>query len=75
LLLLAVTILLARNRVNATLASYFHSLKNLEKEKKELPLTIPPDVVKDIMKDLFIGDGSQGPYDHLIQAGNKMFPI
>jgi hypothetical protein len=43
----------------------FNSIKNLEKEKKELPFIIPPNAVTDIMKDPFTGDGSQGPSNHL----------
>jgi hypothetical protein len=56
-----------REQVNASLMSYFQSLKILKScgEKKEPSFIIPPHVVKDIMKDPFIGDRIHGHSDHL----------
>jgi hypothetical protein len=69
------TIFSARNQVNAPLASYFHSLLNArkEKKKKQLPFIIPPEVARDIIKDPFTGEGSQGPSDHLYKLEARCF--
>jgi hypothetical protein len=58
----------------------FNSLLNAKKEKKkkkELPFIIPPDVVRDIIKDPFTGEGSQGPSDHLykLEARCSLFKL
>jgi hypothetical protein len=81
LLLLVLTMLSTSEQVlNVSLMSCFHSLKNPEKiveKKKEPSFIIPPHVVKDIMKDPFTGDGSQGPSDHLykLEARCSMFTL
>jgi hypothetical protein len=56
----------ARNQVNAALTSYFYTILHPDKKKKKKPpFIIPPDAVRDNMKDPFNGDGIQGPSDHL----------